>query len=50
MHGGSSAVVVGFRAVRGSVLREIDDGVDLGWCEGLDLGGEGGVEMLGQGD
>ena len=48
--GEPSAVAVGFRAIRGFGPRDINERVDLGWCVGLDLGGEGGVEMLGQGD
>ena len=48
--GDPSAVAVGFRAVRSFGPRDINERVDLGWCVGLDLGGEGGVEMLGQGD
>ena len=45
-----SAVAVGFRAVRGFGPHDFNERVDLGWCVGMDLGGVGGVEMLGQGD
>ena len=46
---GRSVGAVRFRAVLSCGLRGIDRSVGLRWCVGLDLWGEGGVEMLGQG-